>query len=378
MNVQQPYQFPWRPGNVIDLLVDGHVFFPSMLESISKAEKLVCLEMYLIQSSKLANQFIDALTAASKRGVDVRLLLDAFGSLGLAKSDLRRLRDAGAEVRFYNLLRWKPPLRNFARDHRKLLAIDGEVAYVGGVGITDDFLDTKRPERSRRETLIRVSGPVVQDWMGLFAETWAEEDGKPLPKVAASSFADPDAYQARLVYSHRLSPQEVKRSMLSEASKVRKRLWFATAYFLPSWTIRRAFRQAATHGVDVRLLLPGKTDHPSVRYAGRRYYMRLLRAGVRIYEYNERFMHAKTVLCDDWVSIGSCNFDHWELRWNLEANQEIRDPRFASQVAEMLEEDFSRSVEIDYESWMRRSRHDRFLEWLAGLIDRIVTLMSHR
>lgn len=376
--MQQPYQFPWRPGNRVDLLVDGETFFPAMLESIASARQLVCLEMYLVQSSHLATRFIDALTAASQRGVEVRLLLDAFGTLGLNKSDLRRLRGGGVEILFFNLLRFKPPLRNFARDHRKLLLVDGQEAFVGGVGITDEFLNTKRPERSRRETLIKVRGPVVRDWLDLFRQTWLEEDGPEFGRVPAAPPADLAGYQARLVCSRRLHRQEVKRSMLSESRKVARRLWFATAYFLPSWTIRRAIRQAAEHGADVRLLLPGKTDHPSVRYAGRRYYTRLLRAGVRIYEYNERFMHAKTVLCDDWASIGSCNFDHWELRWNLEANQEIRDPRFATEVAEMLEEDFARSEEIKIEAWMKRSMHDRFLEWLAGMIDRIVTLMSHR
>jgi phosphatidylserine/phosphatidylglycerophosphate/cardiolipin synthase-like enzyme len=148
-------------------------------------------------------------------------------------------------------------------------------------------------------------------------------------------------------------------------------VWLATAYFIPSTKLRRALRRAASRGVDVRLLLPGPiTDHPAVRYASRRFYARLLRYGVRIFEYQGRFMHTKVALADDWTTIGSSNVDRWNLRWNLEANQEIEDRGFAAQTLAMLQEDFTHCEEILYREWHRRSRLQRLREWLWGKVDR--------
>lgn len=371
--------FPWRDGNAVELYADGDAFFPAMLEAIGRAQRFVFLEMYLFESGRVATRFIQVLSAARARGVDVRLLLDAFGSLGLARADRRRLRDAGVSVCFYNPLRLRPPFRNLARDHRKLLVVDGDEAWTGGAGITDEFLNPEDPPRSWRETMVRVRGAVVQDWLALFQQIWLEQSDVPLNWIPVPAVAVPDGYRSRVVASRRLTRQEVKRSMLREAGRARDRLWIATAYFVPSWTVRRAIRRAVARGTDVRLLLPGvEADHPGVRYAGRRFYERLLRAGVRIFEYDERFLHMKVALADDWASVGSCNLDHWTLRWNLEANQEVRDAGFAEEVARMLLADFARSREILPDDWQRRSRLSRFLEWLTGLADRILALLSHR
>ena len=142
-------------------------------------------------------------------------------------------------------------------------------------------------------------------------------------------------------------------------------MWFATAYFVPRWRIRRALKRAAKSGIDVRLLLPGPiTDHPAVRYISHRLYGQLMKNGVRIFEYQPRFFHAKSVLCDDWVAIGSSNFDRWNLRWNLEANQEINDEVLARQVKEMFEQDFSNSLEFSYEQWRQRKWFKRLQQWL--------------
>ncbi len=374
-----PEGFPWRDGNALELYPDGETFFPAMLEAIGRARQFVFLEMYLCESGRVATRFIQVLAAARRRHVDVRLLLDAFGSLGLARADRRRLRDAGVAVCFYNPLRLRPPFRNLARDHRKLLLVDGEEAWTGGAGIADEFMSPEDPRRSWRETMVRVRGPVVQDWLALFQQIWLEQSDIPLRWVPVAMHSASNGFQARVVASRRLTRQEVKRSLLREAGHARRVLWIATAYFVPSWTVRRAVRRAAGRGVDVRLLLPGaEVDHPGVRYAGRRYYERLLRAGVRIFEFDERFLHMKVALADDWTSIGSCNLDHWTLRWNLEASQEARDAGFAERVRRMLLDDFARAREILPDEWQRRSRLNRLLEWLTGLADRILAMLSHR
>jgi cardiolipin synthase len=157
-----------------------------------------------------------------------------------------------------------------------------------------------------------------------------------------------------------------------------QRVWLATAYFVPSRKLLRALRRAVRQGADVRLLLPGPhTDHPAIRHAGRRFYTRLLRHGVRIFEYQPRFLHTKTLLCDRWVSLGSSNFDRWNLRWNLEANQEVDDQRFADAVAVMFETDFSECIEIDLRRWRRRW-FGRLREQLWGKVDMWLESLGRR
>jgi phosphatidylserine/phosphatidylglycerophosphate/cardiolipin synthase-like enzyme len=152
-----------------------------------------------------------------------------------------------------------------------------------------------------------------------------------------------------------------------------RRAWIMSAYFVPARSFRGALGRAARRGVDVRLLVPGaRTDHPWVRYASRRFYARMLRSGVRIYEYQPAMLHGKVILCDDWVSVGSSNLDRWSLRWNLEANQEVADIGFADTTAALFERDFTVSRLISRRHWHERARLDRIRETIAGAIDRYI------
>jgi phosphatidylserine/phosphatidylglycerophosphate/cardiolipin synthase-like enzyme len=164
---------------------------------------------------------------------------------------------------------------------------------------------------------------------------------------------------------------EIKRSLINRIRNAERRVWIATAYFLPSWKIRRLLRHAAQRGIDVRLLLPGPhSDHPSVSHAGRRFYARLLHHGVRIFEYQPCFLHAKMLLCDEWLSVGSSNIDRWNLRWNLEANQELLDGELVEQAVELFERDYGNSEEITDTMWQARPWYRRLQEWFWGRVDR--------
>lgn len=186
--------------------------------------------------------------------------------------------------------------------------------------------------------------------------------------VSASAAAG--VHRARVVSNRARESREVYRSLLIQMRSARTTLWLATAYFVPQWRLRRALRAAARAGADVRLLLPGPvSDHPGIRHAGRRHYGGLLRRNVRIFEYQPRFMHQKLVVCDDWVSLGSSNMDHWGARWNLEANQEIDDRQFADEARAMLQADMAQSVEIIYAHWRNRSWTRHSLEWFWGRLD---------
>jgi len=363
--------WPWRTGNSFQLLDGGGEFFPAMLAAIDAARASLLLEMYLVHSGLVATRFIDALTAAARRGVRVCVVFDAFGSLGLARADRRRLAEAGVELRFFNPLEPRKRLGNLLRDHRKLLITDGRMVFVGGTGLTDEFAPTAaRP--GWRDLMVRIEGPVVADWQRAFARTWRRCG-------AALDLPAPPPCPPRAGAAGRLSLSEARqRSVLANGVLRRldssiQRAWIMSAYFVPARRFRAALGRAARRGVDVRLLAPGaRTDHPWVRYASRRFYAPMLRSGVTIYEYQPAMLHGKVILCDDWVSVGSSNLDRWSLRWNLEANQEIADTRCADEVAALFERDFAASRVISRRHWRERAWLDRLRENIAGAIDRYI------
>ena len=374
---QDPEQFttttgwPWRTGNSFELLDGGGAFLPAMLAAIDAARESVLLEMYLVESGHIVTGFIAALAAAVRRGARVCVVFDAFGSLGLSRAERRRLIEAGVELRFFNPLELRKRFGNLLRDHRKLLVTDGRTAFVGGAGLTDDF-GPSAPHGPWREVMVRIEGPVVADWQRAFARIWRRTGAQldlPLPRPAPL----PAGAAGRLSLSEARQRSVLANGVLRRIDSSGQRVWIMSAYFVPARRVRAALARAARRGADVCLLLPGaRTDHPWVRQASRRFYARMLRGGVRIYEYQPQMLHAKAILCDDWVSIGSSNLDRWSLRWNLEANQEVDDTRFADTVAALFERDFAVSRRISRRHWRQRARLDRLREYIAGAIDRYI------
>ncbi len=371
------YRFPWRANNRFTLLVDGEQFYPAMLEAIRSARSQVLLEMYLVTSGRVLEQFVAALCEAATRA-EVYLLLDDFGARGLTADTRLRLMNHGVHLAVYNPLRYRAMRRNLLRDHRKLLVVDGRVAFLGGMGITDLFWPQRDTAQGWHDVAIRVEGGCVTDWREAFGEIWRRTTRVELD-CAVSASVEFGCQAGRATLAQGPHQAEMQRSLVTRMRQAEKRVWLATAYFMPSRKIRRCLRRAAARGVDVRLLLPGPhTDHPAIRHAGRRFYLGLLRHGVRIFEYQPRFLHTKMVLCDDWVSVGSCNIDRWNLRWNLEANQEVEDVEFAADVAGCFEEDFLKSLEIRLDLWRQRSWRRRLKERFWGAVDRWVERHSRR
>ena len=361
--------WPWRPGNEFHFLNDGGEFFARMLQAIAAARHSVLLEMYLVSSGAVMTRFIEALGDAARRGARVCVVFDGFGSLGLTRADRRRLQSSGVELRFFNPLQLRNRLDNLLRDHRKLLLADG-LAFVGGAGLTDDFV-VGAPGGGWHELMVQIAGPVVADWRRAFARTWRRcgpELGLAEPPVTTPQAA---GAAGRLALSEARQHSVLANGVLWRIDCAAQRVWIMSAYFVPSRRFRKALRRAARRGVDVRLLVPGaRTDHPWVRQAARRFYGKLLRNGVKIFEYQPRMLHAKMILCDDWVSIGSSNLDRWSFRWNLEANQEIADAGCAGAAAALFEGDFSQSRALDRRYWRQRAWLDRLRENIAGALDR--------
>jgi cardiolipin synthase len=362
--------WPWREGNRFDLLEAAEQYFERMIQTIDDAQSYVLLEMYLVESGVLAGRFVEAFIRAAQRGIGVRLVLDGFGSLGFAQADRRRLIDVGVELRFYNVVHLRKRLQNFLRDHRKIMVVDGTVAFVGGVGLTDEFGVSGPPGWPWRDLVVEIHGPVVADWSRAFARTWKRSGGEltlPVPSLEPLQ----DGARARVVLSEAWYRSELANAVARRIGSANERAWIMSAYFVPSRRFRKALRRAARRGVDVRLVVPGPlTDHPLVRQAARRFYGKLLRNGVRIFEFQPRVLHGKMSICDDWVSVGSSNLDRWSFKWNLEANQEIENEAFATVAAAVFEKDCAQSLELDRHRWPQRAWIDRLQERLAGTLDR--------
>jgi cardiolipin synthase A/B len=365
--------WPWRSGNHFELLDDNERYFERMLQAIEGAAAYVLLEMYLVESGIIAGRFMDALGRAARRGVRVCVVFDGFGTLGLAASYRRVLLDAGVELRTFNPLSLRARLQNFLRDHRKLLLVDGKIAFVGGVGLTDEFAIPGPPGQPWRDLVVAITGPVVGDWQRAFDRTWRRIGpalGLPDPPGCPDIVAGADG---RVALSEARERSMLANGVVRRIDAARTRAWIMSAYFVPSRRLRRALRRAARRGVDVRLLVPGPlTDHPWVRQAARRFYGKMLRSSVRVYEYQPRMLHAKMIIADDWVSVGSSNLDRWSFKWNLEANQEVQNAGFAAIAAAVFERDCAQSEELSRRKWPQRAWIGRLQERIAGMLDRML------
>ncbi len=366
--------FPWRAGNQFQLHEDGAQFFPRMLSAIQQAQHSISLEMYLCSSGKVFGKFRDALIAAAQRGVTVKLLLDGFGSLQVNTHDRAQLLKAGIELRFYNPISWRRGLKNLLRNHRKVLIVDKVIAFTGGAGLTDEFAGNDNTA-AWHDVMLEIHGAVVTDWQRLFDRTWLGS-----LKIKLGQFNRSNASRllqritdenGRVVASFGPQAHHVLQSLHRQIKVAQRRAWIVTPYFMPSWKLRQRLIEAAHRGLDTRILVPGvHTDHPAFRQASHQYYAKLLHHGVRIFEYQPCFIHLKTALCDDWVSIGSTNFDRWNVRWNLDANQEVADIDFVTQLVTMLDLDFSHSIELRQQDWLLRPWYQRGMEWFIGLLER--------
>ena len=363
------YRFQIRNGNHFTLLVDGDVFFKEMLNAIGQAQQHILLEQYLVKSGHLTNRFIQALCGAAQRGVAVYLLLDDYGASNLSQTDRLRLENAGIKSCFFNPIHFKRFFHSLFRNHRKSLIVDGQHVFIGGAGLADEFSADISGPLAWYDVMLEIQGEVVQDWTQLFIQTWQKHSLMPI-NLKEPGYPSHIANQAgRLLTSSPFSHKEINRALIKHLRRSQHRVWITSPYFIATRKIRRILHQTARRGVDVRLLLPGPySDHPWISFAARRYYMRMLKNHVRIFEYQPRFIHAKMQVCDDWVSIGSSNLDRWNQHWNLDANQTIYEADFAAETGHFFEQAFKLSKEITLSSWRQRPWWTRLRESLSGLV----------
>lgn len=381
MSKKKKYHYPWRTGNQFQLLVDGHEYFSAMLEEIKNAREQILLEIYLIESGNITSQFINALLAAKERGVEIYLLLDDYGSQSLSDSDKNRLTRAGISLTLYNPVSVFNIARSLRRDHRKLLVVDRQTAFIGGAGITDEF----SPSVSSaywHDVMLKIEGNIVNDFIDSFSQVWNKTQSQQqtfLPQASPEVKQHPPGSKARVLIAQGTEHNEVIRALVTHIRSSKQRIWLTSPYFVTSWKIRRALRLAAKKGVDVRLILPGiHSDHKWVNYAIHSYYPRLLKANIKIYEFQPRFTHSKIILCDNWFTIGSSNLDKWNQYLNLDANIEIFDPAVHDEIIKLFNKNFADSKLVLLKEWYARKYTVRFREWLSGLAIRLLSMISFK
>ncbi|HEY5779952.1 MAG TPA: phospholipase D-like domain-containing protein [Terrimicrobiaceae bacterium] len=356
------------PGNKIELLHNGKMIFPSMLEAIRGARESINFEAFLFHSGKVATQFRDALAERARAGVRVRILLDGMGSsTALEDSDIDRLEEAGCTFAYYHPVRsWRIDRVN-RRTHRRVLVVDGRIGFTGGVGFSDEWLgDADAPEHWR-EVHARLEGPIVGKLQAAFQEHWFKEVGETLSGSGEFPELSPAGnLRAQVVASHSFSAAPLSLVQAVAFSAAEESIYITNAYCAPSGSQTRSLVAAVKRGVDVRLLLPGKhNDQPATKAAGRTAYGELLRGGVKIYEYQPTMIHSKTMVIDGIFSVlGSSNFDARSAQINEELDITVYDEAFGREMQTVFERDLLRSKSYTLEDFEKRSLWDRFTEWL--------------
>jgi cardiolipin synthase len=351
-----------------DLLIDGGSTYDALLSAVSGAREHIHLEYYIFAPDQTGTALRDALVERARAGVAVRLLLDAVGSSAISRAFLRPLVEAGGECQWFHPTRlpllWRRSWVNL-RSHRKIVVIDGVVAFTGGINVTDEQDERVRSD-AYRDLHLRLEGDIVGALQLVFMEDWAYATGK-APLRLAPVMKDPGPIAAQLIVSGPDSPWEaIHRMQVSAIHAAGKRVWLATPYFVPGEAARMALTSAALGGLDVRLIVPKMSDSRLVTYAARSYYDELLGAGVRIFEYGPRMLHTKALLCDDDVAIiGSANFDNRSFRLNFEVSVMFRDARVADELGVLLDAECksARCVPASF----RRPWWQHLLEGLARL-----------
>ncbi|MFA6029103.1 MAG: phospholipase D-like domain-containing protein [Elusimicrobiota bacterium] len=351
-------------GNRLTLLMDGREAYPAMLEAIAAARHSIHLETYILRSDRTGRQFGDALAARASAGVAVRVIYDAAGSIDAEPSWLQALRNRGIQLlEFRPLGPWHRRWGWGRRDHRKILVVDGSVAFTGGLNITDDHADASEGGAGWRDAHVRLEGPAAYELERLFRGTWYRETGRWFHSVSDLRHAPGTSLVRVVANDELLHRHRIRRAYLHAIGRARTRICIANAYFIPDRGIRKALYRARKRGVDVRLLVPSLSDVPAATYASRMLFGPHLGNGLRIFAWPGPMMHAKIATVDGiWSTVGSYNMDHRSWLHNLEANIHAVDREFSSRLEASVLADMERSREITRERWALRPYSERVLE----------------
>ena len=377
---------PLIAGNKVTLLFDGPATMREMIAAVQGATSSINLETYIFDQDPIGIQFADLLIEKQRQGVSVNVMYDAVGTLGTPKEFFDKMKAAGIQMVAFNPVnpanaKGKWELNN--RDHRKVMVIDGKVAFTGGINISSTYANSSL-FRSKykasnvgdakigwRDTHIKIEGPAVAALQYAFINSWVHQEGGELaPREYFPRLAPAGDKMLRVLATEPSNDSEIYKSLVLAINEAKKSIHITSAYFVPDQQIVDALRDAAKRGVDVKLVLPGVSDHGLVMHAGRAFYEALLAGGVRIFQLQVAVLHAKTAVIDGtWSTIGSANIDRRSFIHNYELNVVILDPAFGRDMESAFSEDLRDSKEVTLEQWRQRPLSDRIKEWASRLTE---------
>ncbi len=379
--VQAAAQAPLITSNQARLLNDGPQTYEAMFEAVRNARHHVNVETYIFDDGETGNRFADLLLERRRAGVTVRVIYDAIGSLMSEDEFFERLAAQGIEIAEFRPLESAAIWRINNRDHRKLVIVDGRVAYTGGINISETYSrgssSRPGPEKGRdsgwRDTHVEVRGPVVKSLQSIFMETWrrlgkqAEPSTQLFPDVGP---AGDDLVQVMASDGGDSNEYRIYDAYMAAIRAARERIWISQAYFAPDEALRKALIDAAGRGVDVRVIVPGFTDSSLVFHASRATYEELLQNKVRLFEYTEALLHSKTAVVDGiWSTVGSCNIDPRSFAHNNELNVAVVGRDFARTLEQTFRADLKHTKQIDPAKWAQRPVSEKMKEWFSSLFN---------
>lgn len=373
---------PLIAGNKVTLLYDGPQTMAAMIEAISAAKDHINLETYIFDQDELGIHFADILIARQRAGVQVNVIYDSFGTMGTPQAFFDKMHDAGIQLLAFNPvnpLKLLGPWAPNNRDHRKILVVDGVVAFTGGVNISSTYANSslfRSKARSSanvgwRDTHIKIEGPAVAALQWLFLDNWASQNSPELPD---SDYFPPLTEAGdklvRVLASEPGGDHEIYKAFVLAIQEAKTTIHITCAYFVPDAQILLALSHAAQRGVDVKIILPGVTDSSLVFHAAQSFYSEMLANGIKIYQLQIAVLHAKTAVIDGvWATVGSTNIDTRSFLHNSEINLVVFGEEFGKAMENAFAEDIRYSVEISKEKWDERPFHDRIKEWTARRLE---------
>jgi cardiolipin synthase len=371
-------EVPFLTGNEVELLVDGKATFDSIFEGIAKAREYLLVQFYIVRDDALGQELAERLIERARAGVKVYLLYDDVGSTGMPKRYRTQLREAGVKVAGFNqrhkFLRFYGPTRINYRNHRKIVVVDGEHAWVGGHNVGVEYLGLDPKFGRWRDTHVQVSGPAALGCALLFREDWEWATGEVLPAAPPETVATPGDQSVLVMGSGPADKlEECAIAFTDVIGRARERLWIVSPYFVPDTDIRTALFAAQLRGVDVRVMLPNEPDHKLVWLASIAHADAMIEHGVSVYRYTDGFLHQKVVLMDDQIAtVGSVNFDNRSFAINFEITLWFTDRKAIDAVEAMLVEDFKSCRPVGIDEVTGRSWPMRFVTQAARLLSPIL------
>jgi cardiolipin synthase len=363
--LERIYGGKFVPGNRITVFHEVKDAFLDIFREIERARESICLVFYIFRNDVTGSELAELLKTKAREGVRVCLLYDHFGSLFTPRWFWQSLKEAGAEVKASRPLKWKRPREYIYRDHRKLIVIDGKIAFTGGLNIADEYRPFRHRIRGWRDTAVRVEGPAALKLYDIFDKTWQFWKGTPFAMLSGEKVPSfEDGLSVMPIFSSSARGRRKIRKLLHWCiRKSQSQISLTTAYFTPSRRLIQILAEAVERGVRVRLLLPSKSDISPAQYAGRAFFLRLLKSGVEIYLYQDTVLHAKSYVFDNVFSIvGSANLDFQSLRKNDEGNVGVYDERFAKEMEMIFAMDIGKSRKVDLDEWRKRPLCDKIKE----------------